>query len=212
MRSRKGVRRKRLVDLSTPVLSSKEVEWFVKLQCKHRKGQSTDWAAMLNEWNATLVQLSLDPNLRHLCQGIMPKSMGQSERFEKVAFDAINTCNSLASAAAHQSLQSSRSNLLSSVIFPSQIASSQTHSATSTTLSIPSAAAAAHFQAAPSTQLPHVPQQQSQTQQLRPTPKGPNRGGLNTPHRCVKCTEASGQVVYKKDHKCPFNVSNLPLP
>jgi hypothetical protein len=55
MRSRKGVRKKRLVDLSTPVLSSKEVEWFIKLQSKHRKGQSTDWRAMLNEWNATLV-------------------------------------------------------------------------------------------------------------------------------------------------------------
>lgn len=103
MRSKRGIRRKRLADLSTPVLSAKEVEWFVELQSKHKKGHSTNWAAMLNEWNTTLVQLSLDPRRLHLCQGVMPKSMGQLQKFEKVAFDAINTCNSITSAFARQS-------------------------------------------------------------------------------------------------------------
>lgn len=159
---------------------------------------------MLNEWNATLVQLSLDPNLRHLCEGVMPKSMGQLERFEKAAYDAINTCNSLASAAAHQPPHTTR------CIFTNPSAYFQTHIAprSSTTLGVP--LAAAHFQAAPSTQA-HIHQHQSQTHHLRPIPKGPNRGGKNTPHRCVSCSEATGQVVYKKDHKCPFNVGK-PLP
>lgn len=109
MRTKSATRRKRLADLTCPVLSPTEVDWFVRLQSKHKQGRSTNWQAMLHEWNTTLIQMSLDPHRKHLCTGLTPKAMGQLERFEKDAYDAINRQNSSLSAAAYGNLGHSTS-------------------------------------------------------------------------------------------------------
>jgi hypothetical protein len=73
MTTKSAIRRKRLADLTCPILSPIEVDWFVRLQSKHKQGRSTNWQAMLHEWDTTLIQMSLDPNKKHLCTSVTHK-------------------------------------------------------------------------------------------------------------------------------------------
>ena len=202
----KGLRTKKLADLATPIFTDREIEWFVELQEKHRRGASTNWAAMLNEWNHRVLQLRLDPLTAHLAANVHPKRMGQLAAFEKEAYQVLNQQNSELSGVA-QLLQRQVVTHPSPPLttFPSLIGISDpegSHAFSGHFKSVNpfqhaagehdvSYSSGGHFGLAPMAGMIYQvgpPVGSKRSAELGP----PNRGGLGTAKRCRRCTNAEG--------------------
>lgn len=212
----KGLRTKNLADLATPIFTDREIEWFVELQEKHRRGASTNWAAMLNDWNCKLLQLRLNPLTAHLVANVHPKRMGQLAAFEKEAYQVLNEQNSELSGIAqllNQPVDTQSSPHLTT--FPSMTgipdpegSQALSHQISTANLFQHAVGNSAGYYGVPSTAGVTYPAGQvgppilgsKRSSELGP----PNRGGLGTAKRCRKCTNAEGRDVFMTGHKCPL--------
>lgn len=215
----KGLRTRKLADLATPILTDAEIEWFVELKEKHARGGSTDWAAMLHDWNRKVLQLRLNPHTAPLAADVHPKQMGQLAAFEKQAYRVLNQQNSELSGLSLDPSQPAVT------IPPTLTPFSPTfgitdHECSHAFFQQPSTAnpfehAAGvdglrypygHF-GAPATVGIYYPAYQiappvgtKRAAEVGP----PNRGGLGTAKRCRICTKAEGRDVFMTGHRCPL--------